>query len=326
LQHLEQRLETDVWRPAAPISRSFVRHLHPTPSPGSVWHVRPEDGRAPISVVVPTVDARRGGYFLQLLRQIDAQRGQPYELIVVKGDPRQGRAINVGAELARGRYLLILDDDTSLPDPETFEKLVAVLEGHAAIGMVGGNNLIPSDAASFVRRAMEEIPRRSWSPVQALTDSDLAEHPCLMMRTAEFKAVGGENELIPRGLDPYLRQAFREAGLRVVVAPGVVYHHLPPDSWLKLLGQYFRNGRQAAFVNRHYPQWVIETPSDHGAFALQVPFRRRLLRYVGSLTDSLCAGQWVWLSCQLWYLTGFAWGWIEEASRTFDRRACDYER
>lgn len=319
LRNLEERLRTAQWVPAESAPRRFVQHRHPDPSPGSVWHVKPEGEAARLSVVVPTVDAKRGGYFTQLLKQIGAQLGPAYELIVVRGDPRQGRAINVGADLAEGLYLLILDDDTSMPDSDTFEKLVAVLAGASAIGMVGGNNVVPAGATPFVRRAMEEIPRRSWRPVQTLTDSDLAEHPCLMMRTAEFKSVGGENELIPRGLDPYLRQAFREAGLRVVVAPGVVYHHLPPDSWRKLLGQYFRNGRQAAFVNRHYPQWVIETPSEHGAFVLRVPFGRRLLRYGRNLAGSLFAGRWIWLSCQLWYLVGFLWGWIGDPSRPIVR-------
>ena len=28
--------------------------------------------------------------------------------------------------------------------------------------------------------------------VEEVTDSDLAEHPCMIMRTAEFKQVGGE--------------------------------------------------------------------------------------------------------------------------------------
>ena len=129
-----------------------------------------------------------------------------YEVIVVRGDPRQGRAINVAAVIAQGRYLLTLDDDTSLPDSMTFGKLVAVMEKHPEIGIAGGNNVIPTDASPFVRRVMQELPRRSWDPVQEIIDSDLAEHPCMIMGAEDFRFIGGENELIPRGLDPYLRQ------------------------------------------------------------------------------------------------------------------------
>lgn len=311
MQNLETRLRSASWNPAAGIACPFVRYSHPKSSPGNVWRESPANLPIQLSVVIPTTDAYRNGYFAGLLSQISRQTLIDFELIVVKGDPRQGRAINIGAALARGKYLLTLDDDTLLPDPETFRKLITIVEAHPDIGMAGGDNVIPAEASPLVRRAMEQIPRRSWRPVQEITDSDLAEHPCLILRTAEFKAVGGENELLPRGLDPYLRQAFREAGKRVVVVPDVLYHHLPPDRWGKLLKQFFRNGRQAAFVNRHYPQRVIETPCEHGAFVLRVPFWRRALRYPPRLLRSLLTGQWVGLACELSYVSGFVLGWMK---------------
>jgi glycosyltransferase involved in cell wall biosynthesis len=211
------------------ISRPFVRHPSEDGASGKYWRHGPLDVPLILSVIIPTLDADRNGYLSRLLVQIEHQDLSQYELIVVKGDPRQGRAVNTGAAIARGTYLLTADDDTSFPDPRTFSKLVTVMEANPDIGLAGGNNIIPSDASPLIRRVMRQIPRRSWPPVSKLTDSDLAEHPCLMMRRAEFMAVGGENELIPRGLDPYLREEFRKTGKRVVVVPGVIYHHLPPD-------------------------------------------------------------------------------------------------
>ncbi|MFH1953128.1 MAG: hypothetical protein ABIL06_16110, partial [Pseudomonadota bacterium] len=166
--------------------------------------------------------------------------------------------------------------------------------------------VIPEDASPFVRRVMKQIPRRSWKPVQKITDSDLAEHPCLIMRTNEFKEVGGENELIPRGLDPYLREQFRKLGRRVVVVPGVVYHHLPPDNPSKLLRQFYRNGSQAAYTNRNFPQWIIETPSKHGSFKAHKPFLLRLLRFPIRLLSALITGKCVWFLCEAAYALGFA--------------------
>nr|MBI3612479.1 glycosyltransferase family 2 protein [Nitrospirota bacterium] len=305
MQDLRDKFQSAVWRPVGAIARPFVRHPHPAPSPGVVWQVTQGSGASLVTVVIPTCDADRGGYFLQLLGQIGRQTLPQYELIVVRGDPRQGRAINVAAALARGRYLLMLDDDTSLHAPDTFANLVAVLEARPEIGLAGGNNVIPDDASPFVRRAMRQLPRRSWMPVKEVTESDLAEHPCLAMRTEEFKAVGGENELLPRGLDPYLRQAFRDFGKRVVVAPGVLYSHLPPTTWRSLLRQFLRNGRQAAFVNRHYPQWAIETPSDHGTFTLRVPFFVRAVRFPWQLARALLTGKPIWCLCEVAYAVGF---------------------
>jgi len=315
-QDLSAGFQSAIWQPVADVDRSFVRYSNKEASPGKVWRHSSGKGDVNLSVVIPTSDAYRGGYFLKLLSQIGCQDYSNFELLVVRGDPRQGRAINTGASLAQGKHLLTLDDDTSLPDPETFSKLAAVMEAHPEIGIAGGNNVIPSDASAFVRRVMREIPRRSWSPVKKITDSDLAEHPCIIMRTAEFKSIGGENELIPRGLDPYLRLAFREAGFRIVLVPGVIYHHLPPDGWRKLLKQFFRNGRQAAYANRYYPQWVIETPSKHGTFVLRIPLWQRILRYPLRLLSALATGHWVWLISQIFYGAGFLFFWITNIRRS----------
>ena len=310
MEELDARLRLASWRPAGGIARPFVRYPNAKLSPGTVWQDGPPSGEVTLSVIIPTSDAHRGGYFRDLLVQIGRQDFRDFEVIVVRGDPRQGRAINVGAELARGKYLLTLDDDTALPDPATFRTLVGIMESYPDIAMAGGNNVVPGEAPALVRWAMRQIPRRSWEPVREITDSDLAEHPCVMMRTAEFKAVGGENELVPRGLDPYLRQAFREAGRRVVVVPNVIYHHLPPDSLGGLLRQFFRNGRQAAFVNRHYPEWVIETPSAHGPFRPRVPFPLRVLRFPVRLLGALLTGKPVWFFCEMAYALGFAREWV----------------
>jgi glycosyltransferase involved in cell wall biosynthesis len=257
-------------------------------------------------VIIPTIDANRGGYFLKLLSQIGCQDFEDFEVIVVRGDHRQGRAFNTAAVLAKGKYILTLDDDTSLPDSMTFSKLVAVMEKHPEIGIAGGNNAIPADGNLFVRRVMKELPRRSWDPVQEIVDSDLAEHPCMIMRTEEFKFAGGENELIPRGLDPYLRQEFRKLHKRVVVVPGVIYHHLPPDNFIKLLLQYYRNGRQAAYTNRNYPQWMIETPQRHGQFKVKQSFFFRIIRSPMRMLRALITGKPIWFLCEVFYALGFA--------------------
>src|SRR3990172_645940 len=195
---LETRFRAASWRPAAGVDRPFVRHLNGQASPATVWQDSPPGGRLRLSVVIPTSDAYRGGSFPKLLVQIGCQDLSDFELIAVRGDPRQGRAINIGAALARGEYLLTIDDDISLPDPETFRKLVAVMQAHPDIGMAGGNNVIPADASPFQRRVMREIPRRSSQLVSEITESDLAEHGCLIMPTEEVKAVGGGDEVIPR--------------------------------------------------------------------------------------------------------------------------------
>lgn len=263
-----------------------------------------------ISVIIPTSDGYRNGLLPALLKQLSGQSFQDFETIIVKGDSRQGRAINTGADIARGQYLLTLDDDTCLASKDAFEKLARVMENNLSIGMAGGINVIPDDAPLFIKRAMREIPRRTTPPVDAVTDSDLAEHPLLIIRKEVFIRIGGENELIPRGLDPYLRQEFRKAGYRVVVVPGVTYSHLPPATLFKLIRQFYRNGKQAAFCNKFYPQWVIETPERHGDFREKASFTFRLLRYLIRMLKAAIQLKWILMLTQICYAAGFFWAYV----------------
>jgi len=321
MRDFERLFDVAEWKPTTGNNRPWVRFANMEASDGVFWHV-PVEGNAltSISLIIPTADADRGGYFRQLMHQLSEQDFQDFELIVIKGDKRQGRGINIGAEMAKGEYLLTVDDDSSLPEHDTLGKLVTAMDAHPDIGMAGGNNTVPEWATPFVKRVMRQVPRRSWTPVKEIVDSDLAEHPCLIMRADLFRQVGGENEQIPRGLDPYLRKAFRDAGSRVVVLPDIIYHHLPPGNWKKLLGQMYRNGYQAAYANIHSPEWVIETPAEHGEFTLQVPLWWRILRYPVRMIKSLLQGKWVWLMCQLCYAWGFMRGWMIERGRAKDAR------
>jgi GT2 family glycosyltransferase len=264
-----------------------------------------------ISVIIPTLDSYRNGLFPALLEQLSEQTFQDFETILIRGDPRQGRAINTAVDISRGKYILTLDDDTSLKSKDAFEKLFEVMESNETIGMAGGLNVVPSDASYFVRKAMREIPRRSTPIVEEITDSDLAEHPLLIIRKEVFKRLGGENELLPRGLDPYLRERFRQAGYRIVVVPGVLYSHLIPPTLLKLIKQFYRNGRQAAFVNRNYPQWVIETPASHiSDFNPRIPLFHRMARYPVSLVKNFLKGHLIYVTASLAYAAGFVWGYL----------------
>lgn len=264
-----------------------------------------------LSVIIPTLDGHRQGHLSHLLEQLEQQSFRDFETIIIKGDNRQGRAINTGASIARGRYLLTLDDDTVLGHHDLLAKLVQVLDERPDIGMAGVPNLIPEHASWFVKRAMAEIPRRSSPMVGQTTISDMAEHPCLIMRKDVFSRVGGENELIPRGLDPYLRQAFRDADYHVVVIPDVYIHHLPPDSFWKLVKQFFRNGKAAAYVNKFYPQWVYDLTTSHGELVTpQVGWMHRLGRQLVRLGSALTRLRFLYLASQGSYLLGFLWGFI----------------
>ena len=99
---------------------------------------------------------------------------------------------------------------------------------------------------------------------------------------------------------------FRKLGKRVVVVPGVVYHHLPPERLSRLLRQFYRNGIQAAFTNRHYPEWVIETPSRHGPFRTRLSFAFRICRFPLRLLLAIITLRPIWFLCEMAYATALS--------------------
>jgi len=294
---------------ATNIPRPFVKYPNGE-STGKIEIHRDDPIKKPlISIIIPTADATRDGLLPSLLEQLKLQTFRDFEIIVIIGDTRQGRAINCGAQVAEGKYLVTFDDDTRLGHTDLLENMANQIEQHSDIGMAGVANLVPPDASFFVKRIMKELPRRTSPMVTEIIDSDMAEHPCCIIPRDVFLKVGGENEIIPRGLDPYLRQAIRNAGYRVVVLPGIYIHHLPPKTFHKFVKQFYRNGKMAAYVNKFYPEFVIELTTRHGD---KVSEKRstliRVVSYIGRLLKTFLTLRIFYLLSLVLYLTGYVIG------------------
>ena len=254
-----------------------------------------------VSIIIPSLDDSRKAYLDALLKDLEQQTFQDYELHVIKGDRRQGRAINRGARRARGDVLLILDDDTRLADEDVVERVVRCAKEDPSVGMAGASTLIPDWASALQKKAMKNLPRRTFPLVDEVTDSDMAQHPCCAIRKDVFFEVGGEREDIVRGLDPDLRHRIRRAGYRVVIAPRCGIYHMLPDSFSGLMRMAFRNGVGSAYAQRKHPELIVETgDGSDETFRRRVPFQKRVLRYPGRALRALSAGNGLlfsWLVC-----------------------------
>jgi GT2 family glycosyltransferase len=288
--------------------RRFVRHLDTDSSARLKRAYGREAGASGpprISIIIPTADGERYGYLPRLLEQIEQQTFQNFEVLIAQGDNRQGRAINLAAAIAGSELLLTFDDDTQLGTPDVIGRLVKALDTDEAIGMAGAANRVPPDAGWLLRRIMSEVPRRSSPLVSEITDSDMAEHPCLAMRKEVFCQVGGEHELIPRGLDPYLRREFRRAGLRVVIVPDIWIHHLPPPTLGKALRQFFRNGKMSVLVSRQFPDLALDNALRHGQADVRAhPLWFRAARHAGRMLGAFLTLRWIGLAYSLAYGLG----------------------
>lgn len=293
------------------INRPFVKYPNGE-SKGKIEIHRDDPDRKPlVSIIIPTADATRDGLLPSLLEQLKQQTFRDFEIIVIIGDTRQGRAINCGTQVAEGKYLITFDDDTRLGHNDLLEIMVNQIEQHDDIGMAGVANVIPENASFFVRRLMKELPRRTSPIVTEIVDSDMAEHPCCIIPKEAFLKVGGENELIPRGLDPYLRREIRAAGYRVVVLPDLYIHHLPPNTFRKFVRQFYRNGKMAAYVNKFYPEFVVELTTKH---LEQVKEKRSMIvrsfSYLYRILKTLITLKIFYLLSLIFYLNGFIIGYM----------------
>ena len=166
-----------------------------------------------ISVIIPSWDGRRGGNLPQLLDQLKQQSLLAVEVILSIGESPNGRARNLGADAARGQFLVFIDDDAALGDDHLLEHLVAPLRERKDLGLTGVSQRIPLDASWFQRSCAHQIPRAISPVVDELTDSDMVTTLCLAIPRDLFYRIGKMNDRLLAGVDPDLRHRVRQAGL-----------------------------------------------------------------------------------------------------------------
>ncbi len=276
----------------------------------SHMHGQPQPGQPRVSIIIPSLDGHRDGAVPRLLESVRRQTFQDTEIHLIRGVAPQGKAINQGATIARGRILVILDDDSCLAADDVLERLIVALEADPAIGMAGASIVVPPDATPFQRRAAAQFPRFNTPVVDTVTDSDYACHGCCAIPAAVFKQVGGEREDLLRGLDPDLRVRLRAAGYRVVLVPHSAIYHPLPDGFRKLLRIFFRNGYGSAYARKFQPEAVYETHEslNAGSFTPRRSFAYRLARFPLRLLKALVQGRFLRFSAYCAYACGYAWG------------------
>lgn len=242
-----------------------------------------------------------------LSHQLPRQTFQDFDVHVITGDNRQGRAINEGVRRSGGELIAIMDDDIELGDERVLANLIALVDSDRTVGIAGASCPIPPDSTPFQRAALIQIPRRFFPVVSRATDSDMVQHGCLVLARDLFRRIGGEDEDLVRGLDPILRHRVRELGLRVVVAPGTWFYHRPPRTAAALLRMYCRNGRGSGLATRHFPDRVLELGEgmEKGPFPVKRPLPYRVARRFWRSLRALARGEWVRLSADVAYSVGF---------------------
>ena len=219
---------------------------------------RPRTDRPVVSIVIPVFNNLP--YTQRCIEALFAHSGEaPHEVIVVDNASTDGtrayleglgdrvRAIfnarnagfaganNQAAALARGRYLLFLNNDT-IPQAGWLSEMVRLAENDDRVGVVGSKLLYPDTkrvqhAGIELINGIPDHPLRGAAPddprVCRTRDLDMVTGACLMTRKDLFDRLGGFDEGYLNGVeDVDLCLRVRDAGHRVVYcATSVVEHY-----------------------------------------------------------------------------------------------------
>jgi len=268
-----------------------------------------------ISIVVPSFDGNRGGNVEALVKQLKLQTYKSIEIILSIGESPNGHARNVGVEIARGEWLVFIDDDVTLEQDTLLTNLIEPLNGPEKIGMTGPSQMVPPDAGRFQRWCEKQIPR-SYSPiVEDLTDSDMVTHMCLAMPKALFLAVGKESDWLLAGTDPDLRFRVRQAGYRVVVIPQTWAYHPAPENMAALIQFSYKKGSYSAWQYRFARDLAYDSPDGHvGNFKAKTTLVYRVSRKFVRIIRELVGMRPLGMMYDLSYITGYCHGLVRRWS------------
>lgn|GEM_PF-464104 len=171
-----------------------------------------------------------------------------------------GGACNAGAAVARGRFLLFLNDDTVV-DRHWLQTLVSTAEAHPNAGAVGGRclhldgsvqeagNFLWSDGTTSSSTGdLEGLPHR----YDFARKVDYCSAASLLVRRPTFEAVGGFDErYFPayyEDLDLCLK--IREAGQDVWFQPASTVHHVRSASTTRPYREFLMHRNRALLVDR----------------------------------------------------------------------------
>jgi len=198
------------------------------------------------------------------------------------------RANNVGIRAARGRYILLLNNDT-VASPDALEGLVAFMEAHPDAGAVGPRLLRPDGAAQpyafgcdptpgyLLRRGINRLlfgrPLHDWA-TNDVQPVDWVSGACLLARRAAIEQAGLLDEKIFMYFednDWCLR--IRRAGWRVYYDPQVAIIHIGGQSLAHnpAAARAYRESLRY-FYRKHYG------PAANGMLWLLLPIYARLAR------------------------------------------------
>lgn len=236
-----------------------------------------------LSVIIPTL--REEQFLERTLKNFDTLQ-MPHEIIITDGgsqdatlaiarrytekivvwdQPRRqtfGEAKNAGANIASGKYLVFIDADVIIPEPQKFFKeVVAEFEKNPKLaGMTAP--LKPLEENHSLTDAFFCAPL-NWFYVVSnnVFRSGNSSGEFQMMRADIFKKIGGFGEHLAAGEDNEMFRRLAAHGRTLSYSKLCVRHSLRRAhklGWLKTYFIWIKNGLSVSFRNKAaYKEWSV---------------------------------------------------------------------
>ncbi len=199
-----------------------------------------------------------------------AQLGGDVRIVKNADNAGFAKACNQGAALARGKYLVFLNNDT-IPRPGWLNALVGEAESDASVGVVGGKVLYPNGTiqhAGVVRDSRHLLPYHIYQSfagdhpaVNQRREFQIVTAACLLIRRAVFEEVGGFDEGYVNGYeDSDLCLKVKARGYQVVYQPRSVITHLENQTPGR---KTHEEANAARFLARWGDQWWAADEDRH---------------------------------------------------------------
>lgn len=156
--------------------------------------------------------------------------------VVRSPDPSIGAKRNLAAAMSTSRHLAFIDSD-AYPIPGWPDNAVELLDTDATLGAVGGPNISPPHQGKWetaVGHAHRSVFVDGWWRYRKMRAGRRRDVPALptcnlVVRRADFEAVGGMDEELFTGEDTDFCARLTARGRRIRFAPEVVVYHKDRD-------------------------------------------------------------------------------------------------
>jgi len=301
---LPLRVKGQSFQPRAFLKQLLRANLYLFLSQHHAKLVFPQFEEPTVSIIIPTFN--NAEHLYQCLEAILSHTDVPFELIVVNDCSSDMtpqllekveniqiinneenlefiRSCNIGSKLAKGRYILFLNEDINVT-PQWLSKLVDTIESYPTCGAVGAKLIWPEgglqEAGSIIWQDGSALGYgrgdNSLKPEYCyLREVDYCSAACLLVRTELFRRLGGFDEgYLPAYYeDSDLCFGIKNLGYKVIFQPAVSVFHYEFGSRSSKRAKLLCKANQPKFVRKWGNNLSQQYPNDKN-FILQARERR----------------------------------------------------